>query len=192
VAFLIKACFVVILGTLLGLGLTFLSLERGFGFGAVRAGPWIAWPKAGSPDIDPYARALVARSGSIPLGTGEGIMFTARTDSDGTPLSPRCDYVLVGPMPPARYWTVSVFSPDGSLIENDAKRYGYNSAEILRAEDQPAQIILAPTVRPGNWLPVPASSSYIISLRLYDSVLSATAASLDGSSMPKIVRGACR
>jgi len=192
VALLIKSCFVVVLGTLLGLALTFLSLERGFGFGAVRAGPWTAWPKAGSPDIDPYARALVARSGTIPLGTGEGITFTARTDSDGTPLSPRCDYLLSGPMPPARYWTVSVFSPDGALIENAAKRYGFTSAEIVRATEQPAEIILAPSARPGNWLPVSQTSTYVVSLRLYDSVLSATAASLDESGMPKILKSACR
>jgi hypothetical protein len=192
VSILIRSCFIVVLGTLLGLALTFLALERGFGFGAVRAGPWTGWPKAGSPDIDPYARALVARSGSIPLGTGEGVSFTARTDSDGAPLNPRCIYVLKGPMPQARYWTLSVFLPNGALIENPAKRYGFTSAELLRANDSPGEIVLAASAQPGNWLPTSANSSYVVVLRLYDSVLSATAASLDSSAMPKLVKGRCQ
>jgi hypothetical protein len=192
VAILIKSCFVVVLGTLLGLALTFFSLERGFGFGAVRAGPWTGWPKTGSADIDPYARAVLSRSGAIPLGTGEGISFIAGADSDGVPLNPKCDYSLKGPMPPARFWTLSVFSPNGALIENPAKRYGFTSAEILRGSDRPAEIILAPTAHAGNWLPTPSTSFYVVVLRLYDSVLSATAASLDSSVMPKLVKGACQ
>jgi hypothetical protein len=192
VAILIKSCFVVVLGTLLGLALTFFTLERGFGFGAVRAGPWTGWPKTGSADIDPYARALLSRTGAIPLGTGEGISFLARADSDGAPLDPRCEYSLKGPMPPARFWTLSVFTPNGALIENAAKRYGFTSAEILRASDAPAEIILASTAHPGNWLPTSPTSPYVVVLRLYDSVLSATAASLDSSVMPKLVKGFCR
>ncbi len=191
-AILLKACFLVVLGTLLGFALTYSSLERGFSFGAVRAGPWTGWPKAGSPDIDPYARALLARTGSIPLGTGEGISFVARTDSSGARLDPACDYVLRGPMPPARYWTLSVFTPNGALIENPAKRYGFTSAEILRAADHPAEIILASAAQPGNWLPTATTSPYVVVLRLYDSVLSATAASLDSTTMPQLVRGLCK
>lgn len=191
-AILIKSFIVVVLGTLLGLALTFVSLERGFGFGAVRAGPWTGWPKTGTADIDPYARAVLSRSGAIPLGTGEGISFIARTDSSGALLDPRCDYVLRGPMPPARYWTLSIYSPKGALIDNPAKRYGFTSAEILRGNDMPPEITLAVAPHPGNWLPVPPSSPYVVVLQLYDSVLSATASSLDSSTMPKLVKGSCR
>jgi len=192
VAILIKSCFAVVLGTLLGLALTYLSLERGFSFDAVRAGPWTGWPKAGSADIDPYARALLARTGAIPLGTGEGISFVARADSDGAALDPRCDYLLKGPMPPARFWTVSVFLQSGDLIENPAKRYGFTSAEILRSDETPVEVALAATAHPGNWLPTASNLPFVVVLRLYDSVLSATAASLDGSVMPKLLRGTCR
>jgi hypothetical protein len=191
-AILIKSCFVVVLGPLLGLALTFFALERGFGFGAVRAGPWTGWPKTGSADIDPYARAILSRSGAIPLGTGEGISFLARNDSDGLPLNPKCEYSLTGPIPPARFWTVSVFSPSGALIENPAKRYGFTSAEILRGTDMPAEIILAPAAHAGNWLPTPQASPYVVVLQLYDSVLSATAASIDSSVMPQVIKGLCQ
>jgi len=192
VALLIKSCFALVLGTLLGLALTFLSLERGFSFGAVRAGPWTGSAKAGSPEIDPYARAFIARSGIIPLGTGEGVSFTARTDSGDAPLDPRCDYLFKGPVPPARFWTLSVFTPSGSLIENPAKRYGFTSSEILRASDRPVEINLAPTARPGNWLPTPLNTPYVVVLNLYDSVLSATSASIGNSAMPALIKGMCR
>ena len=46
-----------------GLGLTQFALTRGTAFGAITIGAWTAWPKTGTADIDPYARAAVARSG---------------------------------------------------------------------------------------------------------------------------------
>ena len=52
-----------------------------------RSGAWTAWPHAGSPDADPYSIAMLARTGEVPLGAGEGIAFTAEIDSDGAPLS---------------------------------------------------------------------------------------------------------
>ena len=44
-----------------GLGLTQYALTRGTAFGAITIGAWTAWPKTGTADIDPYARAAVAR-----------------------------------------------------------------------------------------------------------------------------------
>ncbi len=38
-------------GLLIGLGVTFAALRNGVGFGAVKAGPWTAWPKAGGDAI---------------------------------------------------------------------------------------------------------------------------------------------
>jgi hypothetical protein len=79
------------LGLWLGLAATYYSVERGhdlgFGtglvFGAVKAGPWSGWPKTGTREADPYARALFARNGETPLGVTEGLGFIARSDSDG-------------------------------------------------------------------------------------------------------------
>src|SRR3712207_8369090 len=61
-------------------------------FRSLRLGPWQAWPKLGSPEADPYMRAILARRGDIPLATGEGLGFTARTDSDGMPFDAACPY----------------------------------------------------------------------------------------------------
>ncbi len=85
-----------LIGVALGLAVTFVTLERGFGFGAVRAGPWTAWPRVGGSDIDPYARAVLSRTGEIPLANAQGIAFYARVDDSGAPLSGSCDYVDFG------------------------------------------------------------------------------------------------
>jgi len=191
VATLLKSVLVVILGTLIGLSLTYAALVQGFTFGTVKAGPWVGSPRAGSLEIDPYTRALLVRTGLIPLGAGEGVSLVAKTDSEDHALSGRCDYRLTGPMPPARYWTVSVFAPDGTLVENADERYGFTSSEVLRDASHPVEIALSTQARPGNWLPVPAAS-FVVVLRLYDSILSATAASLDAATMPKLMRGTCR
>ena len=60
-----------------GLGLTQFALTRGTAFGAITIGAWTAWPKTGTADIDPYARAAIARSGELPIGSGDGVAFFA-------------------------------------------------------------------------------------------------------------------
>src|SRR3954465_8044933 len=97
----------VAVGVALGLFVTWLAVERGYGFGAVRAGPWTAWPRTGSAEADPYARAVTARSAAIALGLAEGLMFVASADSTGAPLDPVCDYRVRGRTPPARAWTIN-------------------------------------------------------------------------------------
>ena len=63
------------LAAAIGLGATWLTITRGVAFGSLTIGAWTAWPKSGSVDIDPYARASIARTGELPLGTGDGVAF---------------------------------------------------------------------------------------------------------------------
>jgi hypothetical protein len=74
----LKGGLAALIGIALGLAVTFVTLERGFGFGAVQAGPWTAWPRVGASDIDPYARAVLSRTGEIPLAAAQGIAFYVR------------------------------------------------------------------------------------------------------------------
>lgn len=60
----------------LGLGTTWFTLSRGTAFGAVRIGAWVAYPRTGTRNIDPYARASIARSGELPIGSGDGVSFS--------------------------------------------------------------------------------------------------------------------
>ena len=70
-----------ILATFVGLGATWVTATRGTDLGTLTIGAWTARPRTGTSEIDPYARASIARSGELPVGTGDGVAFSATTDA---------------------------------------------------------------------------------------------------------------
>src|SRR5882724_3279963 len=103
----------ILIATTLGFFSAWYAVDRGFVFGRVIVEGWTAWPNAGSESADPYSIAMLARTGEVPLGAGEGIAFTAETDKDGRPLSGRCDYRIVGQTLGACLWTLTVYDEAG-------------------------------------------------------------------------------
>jgi len=112
------------LGLTLGVGSVFWLMRADYPFGSITVGPWKAWPKVGSPNADPYARAMVTRRAEIPLAVGEGLALTAIADSSGGRLDSRCTYRVAGTTPPARLWTLTLYDADRSLIATDLGRHG--------------------------------------------------------------------
>ena len=188
---LLKTLATAAIGIGLGLFSTWLAVERGYGFGAVNAGPWTAWPKSGSSEADPYARAVVARSAEIPLGLAEGLTFVARQDDAGALLDPKCDYRVSGPLPPARTWTMTLMTPRGGLIDNPVHRFGFTSGEIVREKSQSIDIAVSRYASAGNWLPLGQQVPFVLALRLYDTIVRASASAIDAAAMPSITRGTC-
>ncbi|MGB8278588.1 MAG: DUF1214 domain-containing protein [Methylovirgula sp.] len=178
-------------GTVLGLAATYYLLIGGVSFDEAKAGPWTRWPKSGSMEIDPYAHAMLARSGELPLGTAEGLSFFAWSDSAGETLRASCDYVVRGPMPPTRYWTLSLYTPAGSLVDNPAKRFDFTSAEILRAADGGFEIAVSRHARPGNWLPIGDVPAFALVLRLYDTLFDFGMSKVEATALPQIAKGHC-
>ncbi|HBF56038.1 MAG TPA: hypothetical protein DDW72_19390, partial [Afipia sp.] len=88
-----------------------------------------------SSSIAPYSRASVARSGELPVGTGDGVLFTANRDDAGRALDGRCDVVVKGVTPAARFWTMTIYDTKGQLVANSLQRYGFTSQEIVRGSD---------------------------------------------------------
>ena len=117
------------IATGVGLGATWMTATRGIEIGTLTIGPWMARPRSGSSEIDPYARATVARSGELPVGTGDGIAFTATADDAKKPLDGRCDVVVKGVTPAARFWTLTLYDTKGKLVANALQRYGFTSQE---------------------------------------------------------------
>jgi hypothetical protein len=191
VRLLIGAFFALLIAAATGLGATWFALTRGTAFGAISIGAWTAWPKTGTADIDPYARAAIARRGELPVGSGDGIAFYARTDDSGRNLDGRCEVVLSGVTPPARFWTLTLYDPDGRLVANSANRYGFTSQEITRFADGSFQIAVAPRARPGNWLPSGGVDRYLLVLRLYDTPVGAATRIGREAPMPAISQRAC-
>ena len=188
---LIGLLFSFAVAAIFGLGLTQYALTRGTAFGAITIGAWTAWPKTGTADIDPYARAAIARSGELPIGSGDGVAFFASTDDAGRPLDGRCTVTLAGTTPAARFWTVTLYDLDGRLVPNAADRYGFTSQEIARRADGSFEIVLAPRARPGNWLPTGGIDRYVVVLRLYDTPVGVATRTAKDAPMPAVTAGAC-
>lgn len=55
---------------------TYVTATRGTDLGTLSISAWKARPKNGTADVDPCARAAIARSGELPVGTGDGIAFS--------------------------------------------------------------------------------------------------------------------
>ena len=185
------SCFTFMLAAAIGLGATWLTLNRGVAFGALTVGAWTAWPKTGSLDIDPYARAVIARSGELPTGMGDGVAFYARSDDVGEPLDGRCSFAISGITPAARFWTLTLYDPQGRLIANTVDRHGFTSAEIVRNADGRFTINVAPRARPGNWLPTGGIEQFVLVWRLYDTPIGVATRTTKEGPMPAIVRKGC-
>ncbi len=188
---LIKALLACVIGLVVGLWATVLSLRNARGFDAATIGPWTVSEKAGAVDADPYTRAAMERSGEIPLALGEGLQFIARADDSGAALNPRCAYLVGRATPPTRYWTLSLVDPQGFPVENPTRRYGFRSSEILRGADGGFVIAVSANAHAGNWLPIGSNGRFALALRLYDSPLGATAGAIEKDAMPRIVRESC-
>jgi hypothetical protein len=190
VRFLIGSLFAFAIATLIGLGGTYFALTRGAAFGALRIGAWTAWPKTGTIDADPYARATIARSGQLPIGLGDGVSFSAQTDDEGRTLDGRCDVVLNGTTPTARFWTLTLYNSDGQLVPNSVNRYGFTSQEVVRFADGTFEIVVAPRANAGNWLPTGGVERYHLVLRLYDTSVGVSTRAGKDVPMPTVrVRG---
>ena len=181
-----------IIAACIGLGATWVAITQGTAYGGVSIGAWTAWPRVGTPGIDPYARAMVARSGELPIGSGDGVAFYARSDDEGRPLDGRCDIALDGITPQARYFTVTLYDLEGRLVANAVQRQGFTSQELIRRTDGTFEITIGPRARPGNWLPTGGAERYQLVLRLYDTPIGMATRSSAEAPMPVLRRGQCQ
>ncbi len=188
---LFGSCFTLLIAAMLGLGATWFTLTRGVAFGALTVGAWKAWPKSGSADIDPYARAMVARTGELPTGMGDGVAFYARTDNVGNTFDGRCTFSISGMTPTARYWTVTLYTPEGRLVANAIDRHGFTSEEIVRGADGGFEIHIASRARAGNWLPTGGIERYSLMFRLYDTPVGVATRTKRDAPMPQIATVGC-
>lgn len=183
--------YAVFLGLAGGLVSAFWMVENDYPFGRRQTQAWTAWPDLGSRNIDPYARAILARNGDIPLGIGEGLAFHSSTEDTGRPLDTACTYAIGGSTPPARYWTLTLYNAEGRHDAAPMARGATTSARILRDEDGGMQIILSRDPQPGNWLSLPTTQGFQIIFRLYDTPVSGTLSWVSTGSLPTITREEC-
>jgi len=188
--FVLKLLGFVAVALIVGFGLSYYALSDGRVLGAVRVGPWAAWPAMGSSAPDPYTRAYLVRAGALQLGQSEGIVFTALSDSDGHPLDRNCRYRLEGATPVASFWTLVALAPDGSNIATRGGQQALQSRHIARANDGSMALYVSRTLAPENWLEIDGTGAFELQLTLYDtSNLSGSGTSVQ--ALPSISKEAC-
>ena len=179
------------LAAVVGVGTTWMTATKGTDLGTLTIGAWTARPKTGTADIDPYSRATIVRNGELPIGTGDGVAFTATADDSRKPLDGRCDVVVSGVTPAARFWTLTLYDGKGHLVANALQRYGFTSQEIVRGADGAFEIRIASRSRAGNWLPTGGLERYALMLRLYDTPVGVATRTQRDAPMPAIATVGC-
>ena len=180
------------LATVVGLGATWMTATRGTDLGTLTIGAWTARPKTGTADVDPYSRASIARSGELPIGTGDGVAFSATTrrqeEAARRPLRRRGQRRDAG----------------GAVLDADAVRHARDIWWPIRcsATASPARkSSAAPTARSrsaiasrsraGNWLPTGGIERYALMLRLYDTPVGVATRTQRDAPMPSITTVGC-
>ena len=188
---LLGTLFALTVAALVGLGSTYFALSRGAAFGALSIGSWTAWPRTGTIDADPYARATIARTGQLPMALGDGVSFSASADDSGRTLDGRCNVIVSGITPAARFWTLTLYDNRGRLVANSLQRYGFTSQEIIRGADGSFEVRVASRSRAGNWLPTGGIERYELVLRFYDTAIGVATRASREVPMPAIKTGDC-
>jgi hypothetical protein len=191
VRLLFVALVALVLAAAVGLGSTWMTTTRGTELGTLTIGAWTARPRTGTTDIDPYSRATITRNGELPIGTGDGIAFTAKADDKKKALDGRCDVVVSGVTPAARFWTLTLYDSKGRLVANTLQRYGFTSQELVRGADGGFEIHIASRSRAGNWLPTGGIERYSLMLRLYDTPVGVATRTQRDAPMPQIATVGC-
>ncbi|WP_417407855.1 DUF1214 domain-containing protein [Hoeflea sp.] len=166
-------------------------LKATSGFGAIKLGPWSAYPSLQTADADPFAKAHRAGDGRILLGRAEGLVFTASHDESGAALSGRCSYEVSGSTPPARFWTLTVTDADNRPLEAPPRvPTSINSWTTLRNVDGSFRIRLDASAQAGNWIWLNANNTISLVLTLIDTPAAASLSMVE-LDLPKISKIGC-
>jgi hypothetical protein len=166
------------LALIAGIASAWLWLTR-VGPSGVDAGVWRVNLLAGSPNADAYTRARVALGALLALDRRETLYYIARTDERGEPLRANCRYRLNGPVPAARWWSVTAYDQDFFLFENAARRYSVNvdtaprdAAGHMVFDVGPEDVSPETTTEAPPDLPTRGEGTLLLTLRLYNPALS--------------------
>ena len=182
------------LALIAGIASAWLWLTR-VGPSGVDAGVWRVNLLAGSPNADAYTRARVALGALLALDRRETLYYIARTDERGEPLRANCRYRLNGPVPAARWWSVTAYAEDFFLFANEQRRYSVNGqTAVLDAQGRFAFVTgpVAPAAGESlTWLPTPGDRGLVFTLRVYipDPALAAAPGTLQPPTIEP--QGAC-
>lgn len=184
-----KIIAMLVIGTALGLLVTWFTIMRGAMPGGVSDGPWKTNLLIGSSGGDMATRASVAAHGLLALNRSETIYYSASADDSGERLNGRCTYLITGRDPPARWWSITVYGADDFLIPNPAGRYSISKTSVMRDAGGAFVATIAAEPHGQNALPT-NGEKFGLTLRLYNPS-SAVAADPAHVALPSIHKVSC-
>jgi hypothetical protein len=184
----IAFCFI---GVLLGLVTAQHAVSGRYGVVAESRGAWTVWPNASSSSIDPYTRAHHISYGLVPSNRFDTVQYEARVDDTGRTLDEDCTYLVSGPMPQSRWWSISALALDGPSNAEDDPRDGLMSGQIVFEPDQSFRVAVSRDLQSGNWLRPPEGERMVLLMRLYTPTADVLQRPLS-AKLPSVERQVCR
>ncbi len=178
-------------GLAVGLGAAWALTNGGLGDGGIRNGPWTTSLGYGTKATDPLTRAMVARSGLLALPAKETIYWMAKNDAAGAPLDGNCRYSLSGKPLDARWWSVTVYDDKGYLVDNAARVWSVNGANVALDGKGAWRVTISPgKPADGAWLPGIKGQPFQLTLRMYNPG-QAFRADPAKAALPRLVKEGC-
>lgn len=188
--FVLKFVAALVLGVALGIGSLWYAVFHMNPAAPIAVGIWRMNPLAGSAANDAYSRLYLAITSILALNRTETLYFEARTDDEGGPLTAACDYVLRGPPPAARWWSVTAYGADNMLIPSDSERYSASAASASTNAAGDIVIALTPDGSGENGIAT-GNARFELVLRLYQPSKDLDAAP-EAAPLFRLEKGACR
>ncbi len=156
-------------GILLGVTSAVVALMIAPRLGMVERGGWVGHPEAGSAQASPYARALIARIGLLAMSREEAVYLDRTKDDDGQRLRGDCRYTLQGRTPPARWWSITLYSEDNYLARNGQNAPSIDATTITTGPDGEWRAEVGPSRPTDNrpWIASGGAEHFTLTLRLY-------------------------
>ncbi|WP_052216084.1 DUF1214 domain-containing protein [Sphingomonas sp. ERG5] len=177
-------------GILIGAGGAVWSVRAGALGSATSIGPWTTGKDYGTAAASAKTRAVVALRGLLALPATETRYYNAATDDAGRPLDGKCRYLVMGGALPVKWWSLTLYDPQGYLVANPANIWSIGSAALPAAEQGQWLVTIAPDKQVGYWLPTGRPGRFELTLRAY---LPADrgAGDFTRDQLPSIVREGC-
>jgi hypothetical protein len=157
---------------------------------ALHNGPWRTSASTGSANANPWERAAVALAGLYALTSQEAVYYTTFTDSEGRALRGSCEYRVLGQVPPARWWSLTVYGADHYLVPNAAGLYARHAGNLPLRPEGGLDIALSSQQESPGYLPIPQNDQFSLTLRLYNPAASVLE-QLSAVALPAIHRERC-
>ncbi|MEO0871373.1 MAG: DUF1214 domain-containing protein, partial [Pseudomonadota bacterium] len=145
------------------------STKQPMEFGDVEVASWVSDFAVGSEQASPYVRARVARHGLLALANTEAVYFVRGTDDEGERLREDCDYRLSGRALPAKWWSITLYQTQSSMLPmNEDEALSVDATSIITEGDK-WEALITPN-RPAdtpNWISSRNANRFDLLLRLY-------------------------